>query len=78
MRSKRHVSTRIAVSVAALFPAAAMVAGLAPQASAAPSALPLPIPAVGTAGGGEPLVNVDGHVFAQPLVNNLNLPTLKK
>jgi poly(3-hydroxybutyrate) depolymerase len=76
MRPKRHVSSRIAVCVAALFSAAATVAGLAPQASAAPSALPLPIPGAG--GGGEPLVNVDGHVFAQPLVNNLNLPTLKK
>lgn len=76
MRPKRRVSSRTAVFVAALCSAAALVTGLAPQASAAPSALPLPLPGAG--GGGEPLVNVDGHVFAQPLVNNLNLPTLKK
>lgn len=75
MRSKRPVPARTGVAVAALCSAAAMVAVLAPQASAAPSALPLPLPAAGA--GGEPLVNVDGHLIAQPLVNNLNLPTLK-
>lgn len=75
MRSKRPVPSRPGVAVAALVSAAATVAVLAPAASAAPSALPLPIPAAGS--GGEPLVNIDGHLIAQPLVNNLNLPTLK-
>lgn len=74
MRCKRPVRAR-SVAVAALMSAAALVAVLAPEASAAPSTMPLPLPAAGA--GGEPLVNVDGHLFAQPLVNNLNLPTLK-
>lgn len=72
MRCKRPVRAR-SVAVAALMSASALLAVLAPEASAAPSTLPLP--AAGA--GGEPLVNVDGHLFAQPLVNNLNLPTLK-
>jgi hypothetical protein len=78
MRTKRPAPTRsaaVAVSVAALVSAAALLlGGLAPEAAAAPAApLPLPVPGVG----GEPLVNVDGHIFAQPLVNNLTLPTSK-
>ncbi|MGW1542925.1 hypothetical protein ACWCPM_22240 [Streptomyces sp. NPDC002309] len=69
MRSKLpdRAHSAIAVSAAALMTAAALVVALAPEASAAP--LPLPI-----AQPGEPLVNIDGHVFAQPLVNNLTLP----
>ncbi|WP_155059027.1 hypothetical protein [Streptomyces blattellae] len=76
MRDKLNHRTRaaVAVSATALVSAAALLAALAPEASAAP-ALPLPLPAAGA--GGEPLLNVDGHVFAQPLVNNLGLPTLK-
>ncbi|MFG3659255.1 hypothetical protein [Streptomyces sp. NPDC047706] len=62
----------IAVSAAALVTAAALVAALAPEASAAPAA-PLPLPIARP--GGEPLVHIDGHVFAQPLINNLTLPT---
>ncbi|GEC07783.1 hypothetical protein SSP24_54380 [Streptomyces spinoverrucosus] len=62
----------IALSAAAVVTTAALVVALAPKASAAPTAAPLPI--AGAAGG--PLVNVDGHVLAQPLVNNLTLPTL--
>ncbi|MFI9614431.1 hypothetical protein ACIHCM_22670 [Streptomyces sp. NPDC052023] len=74
MRSKLPVSARsaVAVSAAALVTAAALVAALAPEASAAPAA-PLPLPIAQP--GGEPLVNIDGHVFAQPLINNLTLPT---
>ncbi|MBG0854393.1 hypothetical protein I2W78_21775 [Streptomyces spinoverrucosus] len=76
MRSKLplRVHSAVAVSAAAVVTAAALVAALAPEASAAPAA-PLPLPIAGAAG--EPLVNVDGHIFAQPLVNNLTLPNLK-
>ncbi|WP_031478863.1 hypothetical protein [Streptomyces bicolor] len=64
----RPTPTRLATVAAALL--------LGVLAAAAPaSALPLPLPAAGS--GGEPIVNIDGHLFAQPLVNNLNLPTLK-
>jgi hypothetical protein len=67
----RPTPLRLATVAAAL-----LVGVLAPVAAAAPaSALPLPLPAAGS--GGEPIVNVDGHLFAQPLINNLNLPTLK-
>ncbi|MGP4088911.1 hypothetical protein [Streptomyces sp. KR55] len=77
MRSKLPISAHSAVAAlaAALLTAAALVAALAPEASAAPAA-PLPLPVAGA--GGEPLLaNVDGHIFAQPLVNNLTLPTPK-
>ncbi|MFC9911565.1 hypothetical protein [Streptomyces sp. NPDC127197] len=77
MRSKLPVRapSAVAVCAAALVTAAALVAALAPEASAAPAA-PLPLPVAGA--GGEPLLaNVDGHIFAQPLVNNLTLPTPK-
>lgn len=75
MRSKlpQRAHRAIAVSAAAVVTTAALVAALAPEASAAAAPLPLPI----AGAGGEPLVNVDGHIFAQPLVNNLTLPTLK-
>ncbi|WP_128432000.1 hypothetical protein [Streptomyces cyaneus] len=67
----RPTPARLATVAAAL-----LIGVLAPVTAATPaSALPLPLPATGA--GGEPLVNVDGHLFAQPLVNNLNLPTLK-
>ncbi|AZQ35592.1 hypothetical protein EJ357_20520 [Streptomyces cyaneochromogenes] len=72
MRSKRPVPTRTCLAVAALVSAAATVAVLAPAASAAPSALPLPLPAAGA----ESLVT-EGVTIEGPLVNNLNLPTLK-
>lgn len=77
MRSKlpQRAHRAIAVSAAAVVTTAALVAALAPEASAAAAPLPLPLPIAGA--GGEPLVNVDGHIFAQPLVNNLTLPTLK-
>ncbi|GGT25031.1 hypothetical protein [Streptomyces chromofuscus] len=76
MRSKLPLRAHcaIAVSAAAAVTAAALVVALAPEASAAPAA-PLPLPVAQA--GGEPLVNIDGHVFAQPLVNNLTLPTPK-
>ncbi|MFI9762586.1 hypothetical protein ACIHFB_32210 [Streptomyces sp. NPDC051963] len=70
----RTRSTAVVISAAALVSVAALLAALAPEASAAP-ALPLPLSIAGAAG--DPLVNVDGHVFAQPLVNNLDLPHLK-
>ncbi|WP_171110762.1 MULTISPECIES: hypothetical protein [Streptomyces] len=75
MRSKlpQRAHRAIAVSAAAVVTTAALVVALAPEASAAATPLPLPI----AGAGGEPLVNVDGHIFAQPLVNNLTLPTLK-
>lgn len=75
MRSQRPARTRSTVAVTAFSSAAVIVAVLTPAASAAASPLPLPLPAAGS--GGEPLVNIDGHLLAQPLVNNLTLPTLK-
>ncbi|MGW6902889.1 hypothetical protein [Streptomyces sp. NPDC054940] len=72
MRSKRPVRTRTALSVAALCSAAAVVAALSPEASAAPSALPLPIGPQG----GESLIT-EGLTIEGPLINNVSLPMLK-
>ncbi|MFJ5264288.1 hypothetical protein ACIQAC_27895 [Streptomyces sp. NPDC088387] len=86
MRAKLPLPTRattVALTLTALISTAALIGALAPEASATQPApapapqtatiLPLPLPAPG----GEPLVHIDGHVFAQPLVNNLTLPAPK-
>ncbi|WDV52566.1 hypothetical protein PV963_20390 [Streptomyces coeruleorubidus] len=52
--------------------AVALVGVVAPCAAAAPPALPLPLPAAGA----EPLVS-EGIGIEGPLINNVNLPTLK-
>ncbi|GAP48089.1 hypothetical protein [Streptomyces azureus] len=57
-----------AVALAAI----ALVGVVAPSATAAPPALPLPLPAAGV----EPLVS-EGIGIEGPLINNVNLPTLK-
>ncbi|MFJ7077842.1 hypothetical protein [Streptomyces sp. NPDC098781] len=67
MVSKRPVRART-VAVTALLSATALATALAPQAAALP--LPLPAPA------GESLVT-EGLTIEGPLINNLNLPTLK-
>ncbi|GGW61409.1 hypothetical protein [Streptomyces caelestis] len=50
--------------------AVALVGVVAPSAGAAPPALPLP------AAGAEPLIS-EGIGIEGPLINNVNLPTLK-
>ncbi|MFG2553252.1 hypothetical protein [Streptomyces sp. NPDC048581] len=72
MRSKRPARSAVAASVTALISATALVAVLAPEAAANPSALPLPIGPQG----GEPLIT-EGITIEGPLLNNINLPTLK-
>lgn len=59
------------LSAAALC-AVALVGVAAPSAAAAPPALPLPLPAAGV----EPLIS-EGIGIEGPLINNVNLPTLK-
>lgn len=71
MRSKRPARARCA-AVTAVLSAAALVTALAPEATAAPSALPLPLPAAGS----ESLIT-EGLTIEGPLVNNVSLPTLK-
>ncbi|MGX1912527.1 hypothetical protein ACWIID_27225 [Streptomyces phaeochromogenes] len=76
MRStlRTRTATRAAVRTAAatLFASAALIGVLAPQATAAQPALPLPIPVAAV----EPLVT-EGVTVEGPLVNNITLPTLK-
>lgn len=71
MRAKppaRARSVVVMTAAAVLLSAAALVAVLAPESSAATSALPLP--------GVESLVT-EGVTIEGPLVNNLSLPLLK-
>lgn len=73
MRAKPPARTRsvVALSTAAvLVSAAALVVVLAPESSAAPSVLPLPLP------GAESLIT-EGVTIEGPLINNLGLPLLK-
>lgn len=75
MRAKPPARTRsvVALSTAAvLVSAAALVVVLAPESSAAPSVLPLPLPLPGA----ESLIT-EGVTIEGPLINNLGLPLLK-